>query len=174
MGWGLRLSVKFLSCCGFVCFIPSFLGANTILSFSVLFRWFANDRPTHINQLINPCRFKPFFISIIQFLCSYCSLFIGRQAPIREVIKSRPIQDHIPVQHGTKPHGAYHPRCLLQTYSHSPGKIKRREVSWIITKKSDFHLRVQARSKGGAGHSSQPRRDQEQGGGAGPRELHFF
>ena len=26
-----------------------------------------------------------------------------------------------------------------------PGKIKSREVSWTLTKKSDFHLQVQAR-----------------------------
>ena len=29
-----------------------------------------------------------------------------------------------------------------------PGEIKRREVSWTLTKKLDFHLRVQARSRG--------------------------
>ena len=30
-----------------------------------------------------------------------------------------------------------------------PGEIKRREVSWTLMKKSDCHLRVQARSRGG-------------------------
>ena len=31
----------------------------------------------------------------------------------------------------------------------TPGKIKRREVSWTLTKKLDLHLWVQARSRGG-------------------------
>ena len=39
-------------------------------------------------------------------------------------------------------------------FCQSPGEIKRREASWTLTKKLDFHLRVQG--------------DQEQGGGAGP------
>ena len=30
-----------------------------------------------------------------------------------------------------------------------PGEIKRREVSWTLRKKLDFHLQVQARSRGG-------------------------
>ena len=30
-----------------------------------------------------------------------------------------------------------------------PGEIKRREVSWTLTKKLDFHLRVHVRSRGG-------------------------
>ena len=30
-----------------------------------------------------------------------------------------------------------------------PGEIKRREVSWTLAKKLDFHLRVQARSRAG-------------------------
>ena len=54
-----------------------------------------------------------------------------------------------------------------------PGEIKRREVSWTL-KKLDCHLRVQARSGEtwcGAGPSREPRRDQEQGGGAGLRKL---
>ena len=44
--WGGELDFpsSFLSCCGFVCFVPSFCGANTAaLSFSVSFRWFVND-----------------------------------------------------------------------------------------------------------------------------------
>ena len=51
----------------------------------------------------------------------------------------------------------------------SPGEIKSREVSWTVK-------RVQARSRGGrwAGLSREPRRDQEQGGGAGLRKLDFF
>ena len=36
----------------------------------------------------------------------------------------------------------------LDTFA-GPGEIKRREVSWTLTKKLDFHLRVQARSRGG-------------------------
>ena len=44
----------------------------------------------------------------------------------------------------------------------SPGEIKRREVSWTLTKKLNFHLQVQVRSRGGrwAGPSGEPRRDQ--------------
>ena len=30
-----------------------------------------------------------------------------------------------------------------------PGEIKRREVSWTLTKKLDYHLRAQERSRGG-------------------------
>ena len=38
---------------------------------------------------------------------------------------------------------------LLLLGFQSPGEIKRREVSRTVTKKLDFHLRVQARSRGG-------------------------
>ena len=31
----------------------------------------------------------------------------------------------------------------------SPGEIKRKEVSWILTKELDFYLLAQARSRGG-------------------------
>ena len=34
-------------------------------------------------------------------------------------------------------------------FCQSPGEIKRREASWTLTKKLDFHSRVQARSRGG-------------------------
>ena len=52
---------------------------------------------------------------------------------------------------------------------------------WTLTKKLDFHLRIQARSRGGrwcwtpadADQVSPLRRDQEQGGGAGLTEVDF-
>ena len=78
----------------------------------------------------------------------------------------------------------------------SPGEIKRREVSWTLSKswtiicrsrrdqeeggeldpleELDYHLQVQARSRGGrwsAGPSREPRKDQEQERGAGLRKL---
>ena len=39
---------------------------------------------------------------------------------------------------------------IIITYvSQSPDEIKRREVSWTLTKKLDYHLGVQERSRGG-------------------------
>ena len=47
----------------------------------------------------------------------------------------------------------------------SPGKIKRREVSWTLTKKVRLICgsRPDQEELGGAGPSREPRRDQEQG-----------
>ena len=50
----------------------------------------------------------------------------------------------------------------------SPGKIKSREVELGSQREVDNHLRVQARSR--AGPSREPRKDKEQGGGAGLSE----
>ena len=59
----------------------------------------------------------------------------------------------------------------------SPVEIKRREVSWTLTK-LDSHLRVQARSEEGGGAGPQVSPEEiiffKQGGGAGPRKLDFF
>ena len=54
----------------------------------------------------------------------------------------------------------------------SPGEIKRREVSWTPTKSWTIICgsRRDQEEGGGAGPSREPRRDQEQGGGAGLRK----
>ena len=58
------------------------------------------------------------------------------------------------------------------TRSKSPGEIKNREDSH---EQLDYHLRVKARSRGGRRYwtSREPRRDQEQGDGAGLRKLDY-
>ena len=48
-----------------------------------------------------------------------------------------------------------------------PCEIKRREVSWTLTKKLDsFEGPGETKEGGGAGPSREPRRHHEQGGGA--------
>ena len=55
----------------------------------------------------------------------------------------------------------------------SPGEIKRMEVSWTLTKKLYFHLRVQARSRGGrwCWTLKKAQKRSRAGGGAGLRKL---
>ena len=56
-----------------------------------------------------------------------------------------------------------------------PGEIKRREVSWTLTKKTFICVsRRDQEEGGGAGPSREPMRDQDQGGGAGFRNLVSF
>ena len=59
-------------------------------------------------------------------------------------------------------------------FPQGPGEINRRKVSWTLTERLDFHLRIQARSRGGrwcwnpALKSVSPElTDPEQGGSAG-------
>ena len=58
----------------------------------------------------------------------------------------------------------------------SPGEIKRREVSWTLTKKVQHFCgsRWDQEEGGGVGPSGKPKRDLEQGGGAGLWKLDFF
>ena len=57
----------------------------------------------------------------------------------------------------------------------SPGEIKRREVSWTLTKSWTIICGSRRDQEEGrdAGPSREPRRDQEQGGGAGLRKLDY-
>ena len=57
-----------------------------------------------------------------------------------------------------------------------PGEMKRREVSWTLTKSWTIICgsRRDEEEGGNAGHSRQPRRDREQGGGAGLRKLDYL
>ena len=61
---------------------------------------------------------------------------------------------------------------LYEEVSQSSGEIKKREVSWTLTKKPIIcRSRRGQEDGGGAGPPREPRRDQEQGGGAGLRKL---
>ena len=57
-----------------------------------------------------------------------------------------------------------------------PGEIKRREVSWTLMKSWTIICgsRRDQEEGGDAGPSREPRRDQKQGGGAELRKMDFF
>ena len=67
---------------------------------------------------------------------------------------------------------------LLLLLLQSPGEIKRREASWTLTKRLDFHLLVQESLRGGRWcwtlKRAQKKKNHEQGGGPGLRKLDSF